>query len=196
MCRFIESVCVYNSCPQLLDLHEARIRRTFQHFFNGMVPFHLKEREFPNRNLIKWRIEYDKKGICKEEYKEYQKPSVNFLQLVNSDSISYPFKFLNRNQLSELYMSREKNCDDIIIVKNHKVTDTYYANLAFFQEGKWYTPKSYLLNGIKRQYLISTGQLSETTILQADICEFEKVSLINAMLDLSDLEIPTSAITF
>ena len=68
--------------------------------------------------------------------------------------------------------------------------------LAFFKEGKWYTPKSYLLNGIKRQYLISTGQLSETTILQADIYEFEKVSLINAMLDLSDLEIPTSAITF
>ena len=79
-------------------------------------------------------------------------------------------------------------------MKNNLVTDSYYANLAFYDGSNWLTPKSYLLPGVKRQYLLEMGLISEIEISLVDIQSFQKISLINAMLNLGEIEIPVSSI--
>ena len=74
---------------------------------------------------------------------------------------------------------------DIIIVKNGFVTDSYYGNLLFFQNGKWYTPVSHLLSGVQRSVLLEQGLIEERTIHVRDLRKYEKVKIINAMLDLA-----------
>ena len=75
------------------------------------------------------------------------------------------------------------------------VTDSYYTNLAFWDGTSWVTPKSHLLNGIKRTHLIQQGQLKEQPITASDIFKFEKVSLINAMLNLDEVVLPINSDT-
>jgi 4-amino-4-deoxychorismate lyase len=67
------------------------------------------------------------------------------------------------------------------------VTDTSYSNIAMYKNGIWHTPESYLLNGTKRQFYLNKCMLKETRITVDKIFDYEKLSLINSMLDLSEV---------
>ena len=71
--------------------------------------------------------------------------------------------------------------DEIIIIKNGKVTDCSIGNLIFRQGKKWYTPDSPLLLGTQREKLLREGKIQETTIFQEDIINFDEIKIINAM---------------
>ena len=87
-----------------------------------------------------------------------------------------------------LYLLYDKraHADDILIVKNGRLTDTYYCNTAFLKKGKWYTPKHPLLKGTQREFLISKKIIEEADLLIGDLSQFEKIRLFNSMIQWED----------
>lgn len=186
MSQFIESICCIDGEIHNLTLHQKRVNNTFEHFFDQR-PISLKEiiKEVPKTGKHKCRIVYDEANM-KVEFIAYQKRHINSLKIIEGNHIKYDFKYENRLELTSLFEQRG-NCDDIIIVKNGMLTDSYFANLAFFDGMNWLTPKKPLLNGTKRQLLIQQGKLTEADISLNSLNTFCYVSLINAMLDLEEV---------
>lgn len=188
--KFIESIRLENGKYSNLPLHQQRINRTFQHHFPGTPAYDLSHilPQIDINGLFKVRVVYDK-DVTDIEYAEYRKRTIQTLEVVEAPShLDYAFKYENRELLNTL--KQNSGSDDIIIVKNGYVTDSSYANLAFFDGAQWLTPDTYLLNGVRRQQLLSKDLIREAPIREEEISSFEKVSLINAMLDLGVLVVP------
>jgi len=81
----------------------------------------------------------------------------------------------------------KSHSDEVIIVKNNQITDTSYSNLLFLKNKIWFTPKSYLLNGVMRQNLLQSKKIKETEITLDNIKEFTHFQLINALNDFDDM---------
>ncbi|MFT4833677.1 MAG: 4-amino-4-deoxychorismate lyase [Marinoscillum sp.] len=194
MCRFIESIRFEEGTYHLLDYHQKRVNRTFAEIFSGSVPHDLSAilppLDFVTRH--KARLAYDANGFS-ISLSEYQIRPIGKIQLVFDNTIEYHLKNIDRNSLGALYAKRGI-ANDILIIKNGLVTDSYYANPAFWDGKEWLVPNSYLLNGVKRQYLLAKNMIREIDIREEDIASFEKVSFINAMLDLEEVEIPITQI--
>ena len=185
MSLFIETIKYENGEYLNLALHQKRIDRTFQEFFPKTNVLNLKDILSYNfqQGIHKIRVEYDEASF-KIDSREYLNKHINSMGLVES-SLEYSFKYSDRSEINELLET--SRFDEIIIIKNGMVTDSSYANLAFFDGEKWWTPRSPLLYGVKRSKLIAEGMINELDISYNDIQHFKKVSLINAMLDLDDL---------
>ena len=77
--------------------------------------------------------------------------------------------------------------DDIIIIRNGLVTDSYYANLCFEKKGELFTPVVPLLNGTKRMKLISEKKIIPIDIKPKEINSYDRIHLINAMIDIEKM---------
>lgn len=189
MSRFIESIRFEKGAYHLLEYHQERINRTFNHFFPLTIPFHLAS-HLPKLDFdekYKVRMVYSNEAVD-IEFSAYHKKKIEALRIVEIDRMDYAFKHEARAKIDQLYAQREK-ADDIIISKKGVITDSSYANLVFWDGSGWHTPKSHLLNGVKRQHYINSGLISEKNITVKNLFEYEKVSLINAMLDLGEIEV-------
>ena len=190
MSLFIESICWHHGHYHLLRLHQERLDRTYRHFFGKQAPLLSDQLPTPNTNdKTKVRVVYGEE-IQSIEVIPYELQRPSSIKVVETHQLDYSFKYLERAALSSL---KPPHCE-IIIINNGFVTDASYANLAFNDGQQWFTPKSHLLNGVKRQHLILDGKLKEVKMVAGDISRFESVSLINAMLDLEELSFSTSDI--
>ncbi len=193
---FIETIKVKDGVFYNLHLHIARLERTAIHFFGIAPSLKLSESMIPEElriGMVKCRVTYSSQ-IISVEFEPYVFRYLSSLTLVEDNNIDYRYKSVNRNSLNALY-SRRENGDDILIVKNGFVTDTSYANVVFENTEGFYTPKSYLMGGVKRQYLLENKIIKELTIGYDDIHSFSKVYLINAMIDIEDaICMPVSAL--
>lgn len=189
MFRFIESICCLDGEAKLVNLHQDRVNRTFKNFFPENIPLELSRllTNVPESGKFKCRIEYGVDSYV-IEYLAYQNPKIDSVKMVRDNTISYPYKFAKRQQLAGIF-DQKGAADDIIIVKNDLITDSYYANLAFFDGKVWWTPAQPLLPGVKRASLLANGRINLKDIHRDEFNKFEKVSLINAMLDLGEVEI-------
>ncbi len=187
MSRFLESIACDSGAIPLLEFHQQRVNRTFACFYPGVAPLNLEEilSKIPLSGKFKCRVLYDHTGAT-VEYKKYQPKEIQSIEIVESN-LDYSFKFADRSELNSLV--ERSGADEIIIVKNGLVTDSSYSNLAFFDGSKWWTPKSPLLKGVRRESLLQVGALSEMDVSIEHLSSFEKVSLINAMLDLGELAV-------
>lgn len=194
MCQFIESLCCQDGEIRLSAWHQKRVDATFATHLAPIKPLDLNKvlTNPPALGKYKGRIVYGKAGFDLT-YTPYTSPVIHTLQLVYDDEVSYEFKSLNRNRLTALYEQRQK-ADDIIIIRNGQVTDSYYANLAFYDGKTWWTPKVPLLNGVQRQYLLSKQLVKERDITVEDLNSFETVSIINAMNALKAVQVDISQI--
>lgn len=87
----------------------------------------------PKTGIWKYRIFYSNK-IQNIHLSKYKFRQINSLKLIEDDTIEYGFKYANREKLNRLF-SEKNDCDDIIIVKNGFITDSYYGNILFFKKG-------------------------------------------------------------
>ena len=113
--------------------------------------------------------------------------------LVDGADIDYTYKSTNRDGLNLLRQKRG-DADEILIVKHGEITDTSYTNVAFWDGAEWFTPVHPLLDGTYRASLIEKGILHEQMITLQDLGRFSKVSLINAMMNLGEMEVAVSEI--
>ena len=192
--KFIESICYQRGDYQLIEYHQKRINRTFHRFFPNETPINLIDvlPELKVEERYKVRMIYSS-DVIDIEYEQYMIRPINSLKLVTDDRIDYSFKYENRESLTSLFTQRE-GCDDIMIIKEGHVTDSYYANLAFYDGSKWVTPTTHLLAGVKRQSLLDKEELTEIPISIQDLQKFHYISPINAMLDLAEIKIPIANI--
>jgi 4-amino-4-deoxychorismate lyase len=118
---------------------------------------------------------------------------VETLRAVSSNDVDYEYKYADRNYLKQLF-ARRSGADDILIIKDGMLTDSYYANVILRKGNDWITPTTCLLNGVKRQWLISQQIIREEQVSIDDIQGFSEIGLINAMLHPDEMTIPTTRI--
>ena len=191
--QFVETIKIENGKVINLPYHQARMERTIRHFFpeRSLQPMpRLAKLIVANNNmtLVKTRVVYGKSGVELIEHVPYSMRNIRSLQVVYDDNINYSYKSTDRSALNNLTAQRG-DCDEIIIVKNGLVTDTSFTNIAVFDGEQWLTPRHPLLMGTKRASLLEKHILKEADISVETLMRAQKVSLINAMIDLGEREI-------
>lgn len=160
------------------------MQRTRQAHFGMVKPWDLAQivtvPPHAHEGTWKGRLTYDD-TIKKVEFEPYVPRLVKTLRLVKHDTIDYRFKYQNRQAINELYAQRG-DADDVLIVKNKLLTDTSYANIAFWDGTRWLTPTSPLLEGTKRAQLLQEGKIQAMPLRPSDVSQFAYACLINAML--------------
>ena len=188
MSRFIESIKIEDQKAFLLDLHQKRVNQTFAHFGKeGSIDLAkiFKNLEHDEDGLYKLRIVYDLDKKFTTQLIPYAIPEIENFQLVENNSYDYSFKFEDRKEFER--MKTKAKTEEIIVVKNNHITDTSYSNILFLKGKEWFTPTTYLLNGVMRQHLLHEKKIKETEITIQNIKEFSHFQLINAMNDFDDM---------
>lgn len=188
MLQFIESIKVEDQKVFLLNRHQQRMTETFLHFgkvceINLQELF--KELQHDENGLYKWRIVYDLNNIHKAQMLPYAISKLDDFELITNDDLDYSFKYLDREMLDSIKL--KSNASEIIIVKNNSITDTSFSNILFLKNKQWYTPSSYLLNGVQRQQLLESKKIKIADITLDNIKEYSHFQLINAMNDFDDM---------
>jgi 4-amino-4-deoxychorismate lyase len=199
MYPLVESLKLKDGIIQILEYHNNRMNRSMAELFPGSPKVELKAvitiPENCRQGIFKIRVLYDQL-IRKIEIEPYQYRSIQSLKVVHHESIDYHLKYTDRQILQELFAQRG-NCDDIIIIKNGLVTDSFAANLLFFDDKRWFTPSTPLLKGTKRQFLLDQGIISEKEIREEDIWNYQKAGLINALIDFDEMPVvPVEKVCF
>ena len=191
----LETIRLADGKAPLLQRHQARVDRSRQRYYAKAPAFRLQEvldgLDLPREGVYKLRLLY-RAGLESHELMPYTVRPVNSLRVVPADELTYCRKYADRSGIERLFARRE-NCDDILMVQRGHVTDSSYANLAFFDGSRWYTPAWPLLRGTRRAELIERGTLLPTVIRVRDLPHFESVRLLNGMMEWE--EGPTVRIT-
>ena len=184
MCRLLETIQIRQGEVLNLDRHVARMNKSRRELFSckdevaGAAV--LAGLSMPADGVWKLRVVYGVK-IERHELTRYVVQPVRSLKLVHDDTIGYSHKYEDRSAIDAL-MAQRSGCDNILIVKNGCVTDSAYANIAFSDDGEWFTPDTPLLAGIPRAGHIAEGKLKERRIRTEDLKRYQDAMLINAML--------------
>ncbi|HHX32367.1 MAG TPA: hypothetical protein GX712_07230 [Bacteroidales bacterium] len=136
-----------------------------------------------HESKVKCRVCYHNE-ITSIEFERYVPNNLKSLKLINMFP-DYSFKFSNRKAIDDLLKFRN-GCDDILIVRNGLITDTSYSNVVFRKDNMYFTPNFPLLNGTKRQKLLENKIIEEAVINVETIKQYDRVWLINALLDIED----------
>ena len=188
MYRFIESIKVEDQKIFLLDLHQKRINETFKHFGKeGSVDLQkiFKDLQHDEDGLYKLRIAYDLEKNFRTQFIPYAIPEIDDFQLVENNCYDYPFKFEDRKEFEK--MKTKAKAEEIIIVKNNHITDTSFTNLLFLKGKEWFTPSTFLLNGVQRQHLLKNKKIKEADINLQNLRNFSHFQMINALNDFDDM---------
>lgn len=193
MCLLLETIKIVDGKPQNLDYHQVRFENARKSMF-GFKNFELlseiiKVPEYAQNGLFRCRLLYTEK-IEKIEFLPYNFRQIKTLRLVESNGIDYSYKFADRTELEYLFNQKDI-CDDIIIVKNGLITDSFAANLVFYDGKKWWTPESPLLKGTKREKLLAEKTISACKIEVGDLQKYSLAGLINAMTEFDTMPVIT-----
>lgn len=195
MCRLVETIKLKDGVFEDVDLHNERFNSSRKALFNINEPMDLNRilelKDYNKAGLFKCRIVYNRE-IIKVEFVPYVLKQIHSLKLVNAE-IDYAYKYEDRSNINRLLELRG-SCDDILIVKNGRLTDTSAANIAFFDNDRWYTPLNPLLKGTKREKLLRSKRIFEEDLMPKDLIRFEKAVIFSTMVDFGDIIIPVSNI--
>ena len=196
MCQFIETMCVEQGKIINLDYHLERIKNTRKHFWDTekTVPTDQLSALAATQNCrAKLRFTYDKENIYDLSCTPYNTRKIERLKLLENNDIEYRYKSVNRSVINLLKAETEPT-EEIVIVKQNRLTDTSYTNIALFDGSQWITSSTPLLKGTRRAQLLDAGRLIEREVLATDLKSFQSISLINAMMDLKELVLSISSI--
>lgn len=188
MSQFIESIKIEDQEIFLSDLHQKRVNQTFSHFGKedpiDLVKIY-KNLHHDEDGLFKLRVSYDLDKRVRTQMIPYAIPEIHDFQLVENNSFDYSFKFEDRKELDKMKM--KSKAEEIIIIKNNHITDTSFSNLLFLKGKEWFTPSTYLLNGVQRQHLLKQKKIKEAEITLQNIKQFTHFQIINALNDFDDM---------
>ncbi|MDU8925002.1 aminotransferase class IV family protein [Pasteurellaceae bacterium LIM206] len=190
MFPLFETICIENN--EIIDIawHQQRYENSLQRFYEkaNVRVFDLLKTLKNNtalsamaarHSLIRCRMDYNAEQIRIQCF-PYQRKIYRSFKPVICDHIDYSLKYSDRSLLNRLVEQRGE-CDEIMIIKNGKVTDCSIGNLIFRQGKQWVTPDTPLLHGTQRAKLLQQGKIIEQSILLEDITKFDEIRLINAM---------------
>jgi len=183
MCQLFETIKIIGGEAQNIFLHDERLNRSRRLLYGMndllrlseyiMVPDQYKE------GVARCRVTYGR-SFSSIEFSSYSPAKIQTLKLVESDTLIYDHKYLDRSHLNALI--DKSAADDILIVRNGCVTDASYANVVFTDGRRRVTPDTPLLCGTMRELLLRNGVIKEERITLEDLPKFTHFRLINAML--------------
>lgn len=197
--EWLETIEILDNEPQRLAYHEKRYRLTYFHHF-GCYPAESLS-AIIDKNLskhqrlsprTKCRITYSEKHT-RVELLPYLPKDLYSLQIIEDNFISYSYKNKHRDNLYRL-LEKKKNCDEVLILKNGVFTDISYGNCVFVKNETYITPRTPLLKGTRRAYYIDNEAIIEGNIGTEDLCKYDYITIINAMLALDEIKIDISHI--
>jgi len=198
MSLLVETIRIENGRILNISFHNERVIRSLYNIYGLVKKTDLekiiKVPEAALEGIFKCRVLYDDKTTMVEVL-PYTFRQIRSLKMIFSEEICYPYKYINRDRINKLFDMRGE-CDDILIVKNGKVTDTSYSNIIFRDtKGNWVTPSTFLLPGTRRASLLQSRKIKEADIPYNEISKYTELKLINAMTGIEDTEgIPVSSI--
>ena len=197
MSRLIESIKLLDGKYFNLSYHQERMTRSLNLLY-GIdaidIERFLQGFQHPRKGLYKCRVVYDHIDTA-IDFAAYEPRKIRRIKIVADDTISYACKFEDRQPIDRLFQQRG-DCDDVLIVKDGRLTDCSFANIVFRKGREWFTPSSPLLAGTIRQKLIDENKIVCREIRPEDIRSFETFKIINAMLEFNMPEIEVSEIVF
>ena len=174
MFSFLETICIENGLLKNLPYHQKRVNDTFESMYPDGVPFDLSDalskQNVPSSGIYRIRIIYEEQ-IKSIEFIPYQEKKIASLKIVNSGEFDYGFKWADRTYFAQTLAE--------------KIQDCTRANLAFFKNGIWYTPKNPLHWGTTRTRLIDEKKIQETDIFLNELSSYSHICLINVFRELS-----------
>ncbi len=180
-----ETICIKDGSLLNIQWHQKRYEYSYQLFYGIKPTLQILENivihDKYKTGIIKLRLSYNKYSK-KTEFEQYTIKSIETLKIVYDDTIDYSLKYTNRENLNVL-LSRKGCCDDILIVKKGKITESSYTTIVFYDGTNWVTPSSPLLKGTARERLIQSGIIKEQDICIEDLNKYKSFKLINAMRD-------------
>lgn len=198
MCRYIETIKLENGRFFRAEFHRQRVNATFAAIFPQAKPFDpaevLRQQIFPKTGLFKCRIEYtDRPELI--EFVPYQRRQISRLKLVDVFAQPTHFKSSDRKHFNDAFALRGE-CDEVLMVRNGLITDTSYANLAFWNGKDWFTPAQPALYGTQRAFLLDKGEIMAQDISVSDLPNFSRLRIFNAMIEFGEIDLPISAIAY
>jgi len=197
MYPLFETIRIVDRVPQHLEWHQSRMEDSFLRYFSRAgapsLSAVLQVPEEYGSGIVKCRFLYGRTSWT-TEFSMYTPRKIETLRLVTGDHLEYSMKYTDRFSLEEL-LKQKGTCDDVLIVRNGRITDTSYTNIALFNGERWVTPLYPLLAGTCRGRLIHEGVLTEADIKADDLGYCRSFKLINAMLRFEDqAELPVEQI--
>lgn len=193
--RFIESIRVCDGKFCSLEWHLRRMRQTIA-YWQYPLDLSILSWQVPEElgsGIFKCRIVYDSQ-IREMTYSPYQPRIIRSLKLVDGEALDYAFKYEDRSVIMRLLQLKE-SCDDILITKGGYITDTSYSNVVLENSEGLFVPHTFLLNGTRRQRLLSEGIVRERAIRPFDLGQYHRLYLINALIGLEeDVSLSLSAV--
>lgn len=191
MSPLIETIKLKDGKLYNLEYHTRRFLKACRNYFGVTADqnllYSIKIPEDKKQGLYRCRIIYSPK-IEKIEFIPHEYRKIQKLRLIEDNHIDYQYKYLDRSSLETLF-DKKGDCDDIIIVKKDCLTDSFTANILFFDGQNWYTPDTPLLKGTQREKLIHEKQIFECRITPSDLCNYKTAGLINALQDLEEMPV-------
>ena len=182
MSQFIESIRIHKGIAENLALHQKRVNKTLgQKTGEGLnLDELIQDLQIPKNGLFKWRLEYTKDKIQKNQLIPYAERTVKRIQLVEAPDLKYALKYSDRNSFEKLLT--QSNADDIIITQNGYLTDASYSNLFFWDGQQWVTPSRPLLHGTQREFILNKKLAIEKQIHRNDLISYTHFKRVNAMM--------------
>ena len=177
---FFETIKLIDGKMVNQQWHQARLSTTIAHHFASQ-PFSLAEvySQCPDLGRYRLKVIYAS-SLISVHIQPLEIQPINSLKIVRA-AINYPFKFVNRLELEDLYQRRD-DADDVIILNiEGYVTDTTCANLAFWDGKRWVTPEHSLLPGTIQARMISLGVVRKEPIHESGLRQYPKVAIMNAL---------------
>jgi 4-amino-4-deoxychorismate lyase len=191
MFQFLETIKCKDGVLFNLPFHQNRLNIVRKENFGITDEIILEETiripEECEKGLFRCRITYSVK-IEKIEFLPHHYRQIKSLKIVEDDQIDYRYKFTDRQHLERLF-ERRGNCDDILIIKNGCITDSFTANVIFSDGNRWWTPDTPLLPGTQRAKLLKEGKIFVCRITPYDLKKYQKIGLINAMQNLDRMPV-------
>ena len=198
MYPLFESLCVQDGIILNTQWHEYRFQKAYLQNFGHSNSFDLLEGlNIPvkfNHGKVKLRIRYNHKHRD-FHFEHYKIKEIKSLRLVFTDELNYSHKYSHRENLESLFALRE-DCDEVLIIKKGRITDSSYSNVVFFDGQDWWTPKDPLLAGTCRARLLNQGIIKQSFLKVRDLKNFEGLKLINAMRDMDQPMIPINRLRY
>ena len=187
MSLFFETIKIENGTIRNLELHNARLNRTILKNFDILSQIDLSNFVSPpsQSKTYRCKILYTKE-IEKIEFYSIIKREFEYFKLIETD-IEYTYKATDRKNIDFLFKQKEL-CDDIIMVKKGLLTDTSIANIAFFDGSVWITPKTPILRGTYREFLLKHKLILEKDVRIKEIENYTGFAIMNAILGFYEIK--------
>ena len=184
-----ETLCIENGQVQNLALHQQRYENSLREFYAGQPYEIFSLAKILQKNTALWANLQSPIIRCRIDYNAtqyhlqcfpYQRKTYQRFHPVICDDIDYHLKYSNRAIFNEL-LKQKGDCDEIIIVKQGKITDCTIGNLILRQGSQWFTPDSPLLIGTQRSKFLQERIIIEREILLSALHLYQEIRLINAL---------------